>query len=452
MHSLPKELLTHIGDHIIRITDLRSFSQTTSYINTICQDLVTKLEDKYRTKYRRFSFSRCSDKLHKYTVEFVLDGYKELLPDKYYIPQNEYICSMLAFVGDFELLMKAFNQGCSITPYTLNCASYNGHLDILKWITDSTNVSNTVGILENATYCGNTKILDWIIEIAPDVNLYDVYSSGMKGGLIGVIEWYFKYRGNNITSDNFFSIASKYGHTHLLEWGIKKLGKPTNNFYNVAIRNGFVDVLQWALDHDYLHEIPHWERALHREQTNILQWALNHKYDIEDNFYMSAVKRGKNKILQWAHDRQKLYSGFMRDAVIYNRFDVLKWGRTNAYDFDLDFGLHIEDLLLYEYCPIDFLEQIYDLPKSQYDFVVNGNQIQIISFVDQTHYTGQKITYSNPDGNITINFNCEHNCWWYWFLYCKKLYMDKAKYIREKINRCSYHKQYFIKWNHMIKN
>jgi hypothetical protein len=443
MHSLPKELLTHIGDHIIRITDLRSFSRTTSYINTFCKDLVVKLEDKYRTKYRRFKFSECSDKLHKYTVEFVLDGYKELLPDKYYIPQNEYICSTLAFVGDFELLMKAYNQGCPITPYTLNCATYNGHLDILKWITDNTEVRNNGGIIGNAGYCENFGILDWIIEIVPDANFSVIYSAGMEVGLISVIEWYFKHREGAITSNNFFSTASSHGHIHLLEWGIKKLNKPTNDFYNDAVYHGSVDVLQWALDHNYLHEIPNWKLTFYKEQTNILQWAINHNYDIEDKFFVSAVKKGKIKILQWAHDRQKLYSSFMRDAVIYNRFDILKWGRTNAYDFGLDFGLHIEDLLLYEYCSIDFLEQIYGLPKSQYDFVSDENQIQMVPFVDQTCYTDQKIIYTKS--NTNIDFNCEHNCWWYWFLYCKKLYMDKEEYIREKINRCSYHKQYFIK-------
>jgi hypothetical protein len=500
MNLLP-ELHIKIAEFIAHITDLRLLSRTCQTFYAIGTELIPQLERAYREKYKKLDFSRfihTNSSLEKYTIELVLDGYEEVIPYIYYTYKNKVIFNMLAFCGNLELLKVAKNSDCPMPDYALFCASYNGHLDILKWIYSATTVRKINFVVKGACQQGHPEILDWMTTTRYCTLSGGILKKGVKYGHISIVEWAYKqYKICDGVSADIFNTASKYGQTHLLQWALDHAFNPSNAFYQWAIKRGHVGVLQWALDHYYLSETPLWKRAVKKEQTLILQWALDHRYQIGDEIYIKAVRHDKIKILQWAHDRQqKIYSSFLKNAVDFGSIKVLQWAKDNNYEFDADLALYAINnnlrnpsewflkaglvinpvsinlttnthkmvklllhynllvldpitsmkILSFRLVPIEFLED-HIVPKKQYHFTITDKKIKRIRYGNDMNCTEQKIIWIESNGNVsTCDFKNECKCWWYFYLPLSRAYgsEDNNYNIGQKINECEIHRKYNI--------
>lgn len=309
MDQLPRDLHILIAQTVDLISDLRSLSRTGHIFHTICASLIPKLESIYMQKHTHLELSKwLSNPLHKYTIELALDGYAKLIPEKYYTIHNEILFAMLAFCGDMKLLIKASCRAYTndhIEEYALKCASYNGHLYVIKWILSNCPINYHYSlVIPYACVHPHLHILDWAFknhynDISYGIS-YDMYSEAFRYGHISLLEWSHKKQFN--LPEYCFNKIARWGHTHVLDWMIEHGYEPDTSFYHLAIHYGHPNVLQWALDHNYIKATPNWYLAVYFEHTNVLQWAIDHNYVIPNNIYEVAVEQNKTKVIKWFRD------------------------------------------------------------------------------------------------------------------------------------------------------
>jgi hypothetical protein len=461
----------------------------------ICATYITHLEKEYQTKYSHLTFVkylRLPDDIRKYTVEIILDEYYDLLSKNYFTSENDIICSMLAFKGNFSLLKFANKSECPIDKYTIRCASYSGHLDILDWLL--VNLPKTEyeeSVRHNAVIGSQVGVLEWL-HAKTQINFSELESEAITNGRIVILEWMIK---NNLVIDfsKCFKDGAKFGYVHLLQWAHDQGSKPSSQSYiHTAIEHNHPKILQWAFDHNYIMETPRWEVA---RKTDVLNWALDHGYILDDSFYAHVVRLNKSEFLQWAFDRDnkyKLYDGWSTDAVQNGCLKILDWAKDHGYELDNSLGelavrhyrtntlgwlienkiitepiaVNVENenkdlaILLFQknllkigaksylklielgVIGLEAIQEEYFTTRKQYHFIIGEKTNHRIKYGDSDDCTNQKIIYYNQYGYpITDDFNCGLKCWFYFWLFDQ---MGDYNIFRP-IYQCKVHQKYVEK-------
>ncbi|KAI9916846.1 hypothetical protein PsorP6_018094 [Peronosclerospora sorghi] len=215
--------------------------------------------------------------------------------------------------------------GNRCTRRGLEEAAFNGHLEVVKWLQDSTYYEiRTFKTLENAIAGGHLHIVKYIME-----HVVVAYTSWMHAALIA---------------------AMAYGQRHILHWlhdraSAKaarfherfRVSMNTTKLYTVA-RRGHLNVLQWLHDHDYpvhcrrFHAVRGAVRGGHQR---ILEWmertfpALvrqRHRIRVD-----GAASLGNLELIQWLHSRgYRLTTHVMDDAAARGHLAVVSWLHENV--------------------------------------------------------------------------------------------------------------------------
>jgi len=490
MNVLLPELTYKICSDIVRITDLRNLARVSTEFNKICTKCIPKLEDSYKQKYPNLIFTKYLDKItiEKYTIEIILDEYYDQLPEKYYNKDNTIICVMLSFKERFDLLKYAQSKSCPITNDIIKCAAYVGRIDMIQWAIE--NIPNIeiskeyANICINLSYNGHIDVLDWMRNNNYDIIIPDICSYAGRKGQLHVYQWLKTH--NYELNYGIVDSAAANGHIHVLEWAHENNYIKNNNFCVTAAIYGQTKILQWALDHKYTIENINCKDVIECGHIHVLQWLIAHDYNFNKSLLCEyAATSGKINVLQWLIDNNyKLHPSFYAAAIIKNHLGVLKWAYYNGYLMNnLDLKLTIEkgkiqvlswlikndlltnpvtidydedDILVLKYGEIKRCFDLYDVEldtihllikkyfttKKQYNFVINDGKIIMKKYGNHEISNKQQIVCVEKYSYFSSEFRCEHNCWWYFLLYCKNGRSNIKNFSRDKINECCQHKKY----------
>jgi uncharacterized CHY-type Zn-finger protein len=462
--TLPKDLLKYLFSHVERITDARNLSK----VCTVFRDSIGEHIEKLKIAYQNDYVGGLNDYLkmedgakEKYTVEIILDGYCHLLPEHYYSPDNKIICSALAFVGNLELLKVAKKRKCPIDNYTIRCASYRGHIDVLELLIGNCLKYYECEICHEAVISLQLKVLDWY-QIKVGICPLTVQRYAMKEKQILVLDW-MEQNNIHVRIGDCFTSAVRTGYVPLLRWAKNKNSEPYAGFYNDAVENGHPGVLLWALENNYLRNVPDWTLAISKEHTNVLDWAIEHGYVLNSSFYEKVVDSDKTTILEWTRKHNIELNKSLCDLAVSNKnHNVLEWMiktkmitkpvsmviiyqtldtasillKNNLLQLDTDTYLH---LIKYGLILFDAINEEYFITKKQYHFVIYEMKIKQITYGPADDCSNQKIICCDHEGNyISDGFNCGHRCWWYFWLFSQ---LDERKFL-DKIFNCDVHQKY----------
>ncbi len=312
MNILLPELFDFLIDNIPYVTDIRNLSKVNKKYNKSCKKRIIELEKIYKTNYKGFFFTQYlhTSTFKKYTIEIILDGRYKLLPNNYYKKKNNLMCSMLAFVGNLELLNYAYCKSCPITAEVFYGAIYNGHIDVLDWFEANTLKKHTDlryrEILANLGGGGHIKCFEWLME--SEHNIYIdiiVYNATIKGHL-HMLKYIEKFNSTISIcnhSDDASQYAAQYGHLNILQWFYDNNFPLGENYCLMAADYGQIKILDWALKNNIYVDFTDHEIIIQNGHVDVLQWLLDHNYKINDNICNWAEKYNQNDILNWAIEK-----------------------------------------------------------------------------------------------------------------------------------------------------
>ncbi len=496
MDELPDELFDLICFNLTCITDVRCLSMVCKKYNLKCQTQIIDMEMFYKKKYKGIDLIKYLDKysIEKFTIEIVLDNYCNLLTDKYYTENNEVICSVLALCGKFELLKYANSKSCQIINYATSCAAYNGHVDILDWIFKNTNFEiNYVYVCSNASRNGHVNVLEWLNQNSLHISTETCERDSINNGHINILQWLLQH--NLMVETKISSYAACYGKVNILQWARDNKLIQNNSFCSFAASNNHINVLQWAKDNKYSMEDINYLSIIQSGHIDVITWLYNNGYTINDNICGMAIKYGHIDILQWAINHNYKCDNLVNFAIECNSINILQWTLRNnykideniyenavlAYNYDiikwtiknnlptkpmsinvtvnnhdtihllLKHNLLIVDvdncmgLLTINKNTIQLIGSKYFKIKKQYHIIIKNNTIKHEKYGEKNDCNNQKIVCYDSDGNIDIcDCNCNHDCWWYFMMYCLNENHDIKSLAREKIYDCDKHKKYLI--------
>jgi len=380
MDILLPELFYKIRDDIFRITDIRNLSRVCKKYDEYCKKRICELENFYYTKYSSLIFTNYLNKysVEKYTVELILDECYNLLPVRYFNKNNDMMCPMLAFMGNFELLKGSAFDSCPVTDGIIRCAAFSGSIDILEW--SKTNLSNIVFdayydiISANAFYNNKINVLEWMRN--NNYNILSDYSHAIKQGHLDIIIWLKSY--NNDINESWINYSAMYGQLHILQWlHINNLIK-TNSFTLGAVSHGHEHILQWALDQKYeihTNEFAH-QIILKNGHTNVLEWLTKH--NIHFNKILYTYTGYSKKTFTWA-----LTNGYKFDDNLIN--DIIVKNNLPHFQWIIDVGHKMTDAQykkIFESKNIKFLELLFKNDLSNYPIMIERDENKHIYLTD----------------------------------------------------------------------
>ncbi len=156
MNLLPEELIIVIFELIPLITDKRQFLKTCIHYNKITKQSIFNCERNYGTILVGKQTERG---INKFTLELCNDGYFNLIPDHYIIPENKWLVSHLAYYNIIPLLEIAKLKGCDLTSVS-DYGALGGHISVLDW--GRHNGSDEWFVGPFAILSGNINTLKWL--------------------------------------------------------------------------------------------------------------------------------------------------------------------------------------------------------------------------------------------------------------------------------------------------
>ncbi len=480
MDILLPELLDKIRDDMFRITDVRNLSRVNKKYNKLCKKRIFELELLYQTKYEGLFLKKylmiMIPTIEKYTVEIILDGCYNLLTEKYY-GNNPVICNMFAFVGNLGLLKYAHSKLCPIDATLFNCAAYIGHIDMLNWIINNTDlIPTTNSLVINVAIGGHVNVLDWMekhnMVICPKI----ICNHLGKSGHLCVLQWLLSH--NYMISNSMFGTAAKNGHLHIINWAHENDYISESSFYlnlhdcdslcGAATQNGHTHILDWALKHKYIIEVNKYEYRciIKNNHLNVLQWLHKNNFTLDCKIYSYIIKYDKVHILQWLYENGYKIQDYIYKTKLDYKKNILNWIIKNitfikpinmTYCDDNNKGVNLViiynksnenkkkyiDTLKLDFDSIEILLEKYVINKKQYHFIINEEKFTIKKYGNKDNCDGQQIIYLENDGSIhTCGFNCGNKCWWYFLISSKNIRVDLKKLVVDKINNCSQHNKY----------
>ncbi len=310
MDTLLPELFELIRDSIIYVTDIRNLSRVNKKYNKSCEKRIIELEKLYRKKYIALDFTKYLNgrRVEKYTIEIILDKRYELIPENYYNQNNYIICSMLAFVGNLELLKYACSKLCPVSSYVSSCAIYNGHVDVLDWSRCNSEIPidpGSAGV--NLGTGGHTNVFEWLLENNAIICIGTIiYNATIKGHLhmLQFIQQHdlYKEKFYTYTTDSS-QYAAQYGHIHILQWFYDNKYHLNDNYCLIAADSGQIKVLDWALKHHMFIEFTDYEIIVQNGHIEVLQWLIDNNFKLNTMICKLAVEYNQTDILKWAHEK-----------------------------------------------------------------------------------------------------------------------------------------------------
>ena len=268
------------------------------------------------TKYLdKMKFTNFDNPLYKYTIELVYDGYTDLVPDRYVIPENR--------------IMHYYHNIYYQT-------AKNGNLDMLKLMLQ---IKNPPNLKENIDYLvsgaakgGHKHILEWIMQ-KYKVN-YRATKYAARGNHFELLKWLYK---NNIEiSDLSTAYAIKADNMEMLEWVFETLDDLNNKCVYYAVKNNNMNLLKWMYEKDPESLELVCDYAIEEGKIEILKWGMNHHYDIGSwHSFSNATSGGYIEILEFLK-REKIYhiektTELSINAAQANNFETLKWAYENGF-------------------------------------------------------------------------------------------------------------------------
>ncbi len=500
MNLLPDELFDLICCNLKHITDIRNLSRVCKKYNLKCEQKIIDMELYYKKKYHNLDFVNRFEEycVEKFTIEIVLDGYCNLLPSKYYNKNNEIMCSILAFCGNFELLKIAHLTSCPLVHYAASCAAHEGHVEILNWISNFFDINMRI-ICSNGAGNGHINILDWLINNKYEMGRKELDMCIIKAsrrGHMNVLEWLLKHnfiidtpKCIESTSDNsrikilqwlfdnklivnssFCEQAKNKGYLDILDFALNKGFIITNDNIELVIIEGHINVLQWLYDNNnFKPNNTCCINTIIHGKIDVLIWMLNHGCHIDETVFDYLIKYNRINMLQWLLDNKyNMNYNIYETAIYHGKYDVVKWIITNniyiepitleikSHNYKLIKLLLNHDLLIINSTNfIEILSSDIDIEtiqligekhfiiKKQYHFVIENSIIKIKNYESGPDLNKQKIIYYGNDGDIDIcDFNCDCKCWWYFLIHCENRNQNVKNLAKCKISTCNKHTKY----------
>lgn len=365
MDTLLKEIYDMICNNISKICDLRNISRTCKYFNNICIPKIKNLENEYIIKYDDMGFCKylkifCNK---KFIIEIILDGYYNFLKDEYY--NNKIMCDMLSLVGNFELLQYVVSKGCEYDEYTIKCASYGGHINILEYFYNLDKKQFYYSEChDNACYSNKTNVLDWL-KSKNYAFISNNFVPAIKRNSLDVIQWMVD---NNIEfTDNCISWIIYYDNTEML----KLLGDRCKLMQN--------KICMYAINF---------------AATNVLQMLQNNNVNITNNNYkICSIKYDSPNKLQWcisngvSINTDKLCSDLIKNNMINNFIWLYNIDNCDIGDDVYKYYEPTCDLQIMEFC----LEKSICNVDNMFNYIINKDYDELLKLF--LKYIKKKLNY-----------------------------------------------------------
>ncbi len=285
MNTLPNEIISHIFDYIILITDKRQFLRTCVLYNKITKHSMEIFE----IKFSKHGFDYC---IEKFTLELCHDKYFDMIPTFYINPDNKVIVRALAEFNCLPLLKVARNNGCDLT----DICNYISDLDTLKWAR-ANNYKWNENFCSRSAARGHLDTLKWARENGCPWDAFTC-SGAANGGHLHILKW---ARENGcIWTARTCTNAARKGHLHILRWARNNGCNWDINVCRYAANYGHLHILQWAIENGC-----EWDKyicslAAINGHFEVLKWALANGCEWEFNTYIEEIEH--ENIVKWIKD------------------------------------------------------------------------------------------------------------------------------------------------------
>lgn len=400
--------------------------------------------------------------MEKFTIELGFDDY--FIPNAFYVEHNNAICSVFAYLGQFDLLIQAVSKKCIVTSDTLTCATKTGRIDILEYCRGFQPFawSNLRRVSVCAAECGHLHILEYIDTINNDIIERDILSVATKHGHLNIVRWVITR--NNYLSNKCCRKAAKYGHVHILEWA-------KSNNYNTFVGEtagyyGQVGVLQWLLDNEYqLHTYD--VAAIKMKHHNVIRWMLNtFGSSVIDRIKTIAIDYDKKFVFQilleynYVPDESVFHLATEKQAMCIIKWMIKQKLLTKPINFDEKFRPVAQLLLENDLLCLNALtclkliklnltlciDKINFTQKLSYHFIVSKSSIVKCEYNTEARNSQQKLICLDEFGQIeTVNLDdsdSDCKCWWYLLA----LTETKSTDMLIKLKACVHHSMYMCKY------
>ena len=363
-------------------------------------------------------------------------------------------------------------------------AGIGGHTKVLEWMQKEYIHIYVSAVTYNAATNGHLHVFQWFKNNNNVEVLNDFTEGAAEFGQLHIIKW--AHDNNCIKDNNFCLIAADTGHINILQWAYDVKMSMDIYDYEVIIQNGHVDVLQWFLDHNFdiakhvarmaikhgqidvlmwaikngfepnnedisvcdddilCHESIILQLAVLYDQVIVLQWLMKTGYVINNTFCKYVIIKKKINIIQFLIENDLIDISRIEYTELYNP----KIELIITYDKENFDDISCVNLLLLNTDIAQMIIEKYGKFKKQYHFILSFGRISISRYGYENICDKQKLIRSDYDGEIVVcDFNCEHNCWWYFLIYCKNCNDVFKKWTKTKIDECDVHRKYVCFFN-----
>lgn len=307
METLPKELVLLIFDEVTKITDKRMLSRTCTTYNNITKKILNLLIDK--SEWNMFYEKKS---VGAYTQEIQEDGYLNMIPMTYLIPENDGIVRHLLIGGQLELLKIAINNGCPLyiennrfrmgIESNINLGIKSGNFELVHFLLEKgykfDNKSCSV-----AAGKGNLEMLQYLINEGCVVNSYVSNRAALNGHLY-ILQW--------LKNNNY------------------KLSKRTSacacTFY---LEDKCYTIIKWLISINHLINNSALVAAILNSHINIVKFLIEYGCSLSERVCDAAYDNVE--ILQYLRDKGCPWGKYIcKNAGQIGNLDVLKYAIQNG--------------------------------------------------------------------------------------------------------------------------
>jgi hypothetical protein len=127
----------------------------------------------------------------------------------------------------------------------MECAVWHGHLEIVKWLHENTDVKCTRWAMDWAAQRGHLDILIWLHENRSEGCTVKAMDCASEEGHLDVVKWLHEHRSEGCTSYAMDSAAHR-GHLEVVKWLHEHTKKGCSHWAMVyATWKGHIDVVKW---------------------------------------------------------------------------------------------------------------------------------------------------------------------------------------------------------------
>ena len=109
------------------------------------------------------------------------------------------------------------NRGSKIDKNAFLYAAGNGHLDILKWLLQCTQVQRNTDVSLAAVEQGNLNILKWLRSVAVPIDYKEAIQAAVENGNLEMLQWIVQKKQGWL-NDEILDTARRMMYAHIVEW------------------------------------------------------------------------------------------------------------------------------------------------------------------------------------------------------------------------------------------